>query len=427
MNVNANYSAGTQINRLFDALGYPDKFGDALGALVDLRAGNVAGAFRNLVDLNSGLSTRQMDSIFGGPGRRGIPGFRRGFVPRCGCHGPHLVKHTRTYAVRQQVGKRAHIGQKFGYNWGPFRLTGRISGREYVGSFAKPIRLENGQYLYRGRTYKSKADIYRDARDGRVDGQATSFRTKTTWSLRPGHSHCIPPFFGANLGNPLGGLINGAASALNPFGAAGSILNQIFNQPGGIFGGIPAGIPGVSGGSSNGSSSNGASGAGSSAGGPSVLSNPNLTMEDKLALLMAKLSEHLDKQIEQKMGEIEKAMQQEKGGKNGKGGAGGIGGILGSVGSIAGGAAGMYFGGPIGASIGSQLGGQIGGALGSAANGAGGAGAAGGANGQKPNLQLLQTQLQQLLQKRQQMFQTMSSILKSLHDTSMNAIRNLKA
>ncbi|MEZ4647960.1 MAG: hypothetical protein R3E97_04095 [Candidatus Eisenbacteria bacterium] len=101
----ANYSLGTQINRALDSLGYPDAFGDALGALVDLRSGNVAGAFRNLVDLNSGLSTRQMDSIFGGARR---PGFARAFAPRCHCNGGHLHAYKQTYAVREQVGKRAH-------------------------------------------------------------------------------------------------------------------------------------------------------------------------------------------------------------------------------------------------------------------------------------------------------------------------------
>ena len=39
----ANYSAGTQINRWLDSLGYPDAFGDAIGALVDTRSGSVAG------------------------------------------------------------------------------------------------------------------------------------------------------------------------------------------------------------------------------------------------------------------------------------------------------------------------------------------------------------------------------------------------
>ena len=58
-------SAGTQVNRVLDALGYPDKFGDAIGALVDMKTGNIPGAVRNLVDLKSGLTTGQMDRMFG--------------------------------------------------------------------------------------------------------------------------------------------------------------------------------------------------------------------------------------------------------------------------------------------------------------------------------------------------------------------------
>ena len=93
-------------------------------------------------------------------------------------------------------------------------------------------------------------------------------------------------------------------------------------------------------------------------------------------------------------------------GSNGSNGGGGIGGLLGGFGKT----------------VGGLFGGLLGG---------GGSSSAGGANGSSSqnssNLQLLQTQLQQLMQKRQQMFQTMSNILKSLHDTSMNTIRQLKA
>ncbi|MCB9463955.1 MAG: hypothetical protein H6682_09750 [Candidatus Eisenbacteria bacterium] len=397
----ANYSLGTQINRALDSLGYPDAFGDALGALVDLRSGNVAGALRNLVDLNSGLSTRQMDSIFGGARR---PGFARAFAPRCGCTGGHLHAYKQTYAVREQVGKRAHVGERYGFNWGPFKLQGRISGQQYAGSFAKPIKLADGDYLYRGRKYDSMGDIFRDAKDGRIDGQATTYKTRTKFAWHPGNACAPRPFFPPSFAfHPAMNAIGGAGAALG--NALGGGIQDILGK---LFGGANGanGSNGTNG--SNGSNgSNGTNGVGST---DSVLSDPSLSLEDKLALLMAKLTEHMDKQIEQKMKDIETQMTNEKNGgangSNGSNGGGGIGGIFGSIGKA----------------VGGLFGGLLGG---------GGSSSAGGANGSSSqnssNLQLLQTQLQQLMQKRQQMFQTMSNILKSLHDTSMNTIRQLKA
>ena len=119
--------------------------------------------------------------------------------------------------------------------------------------------------------------------------------------------------------------------------------------------------------------------------GPSILDNPNLSLEEKLALLMAKLSEHFDKEIEEKMAEMERLMTRENKEANQR-----------------------------------EFNLKTDGFDWSFVPGAG-------QEQSSSDLQLAQTQLQMALQKRQQMFQTMSSILKSVHDTSMAAIRNLKA
>ena len=95
-------SVGTNLNRVLDSLGYQDKFGDALESIADLGTGNIAGAFRNLVDLKSGLTTGQMDSILSGAGR---PRFARAYAPRCGCGNAHLDGFRNTYAVREQVSR----------------------------------------------------------------------------------------------------------------------------------------------------------------------------------------------------------------------------------------------------------------------------------------------------------------------------------
>ena len=339
-----NNSVGTQLNRLLDSLGLDEKFGDAVGTVADLQTGNVPGAIRNLIDLSSGISTRELDRYLGCANRRG---FGRCFVARRRSHEAHLGPQN-GYRAGEQVGKRAHIGQQYGIGWGPFHETGRITGKEYLGSFAKPIKLENGDFLYRGRTYDSLGDIWRDARDGQVDGMARQ----------------MPPGIGGQSRLPLGWMRSG-------------------------FGGLdPSRIKDLFGANGLGQQS-GTEGATTSSGGgniSSVLSNPNMTLEEKLAVLMAELSEHLDEKIEEKMGEVEKAMAEEKSES--------------SSGSSS---------------------------AGSNGNGASATGSSEGSSENSSNLQLLQTQLQQLMEQRQQMFQTMSSIFKSLHDTSMNAIRNLKA
>ncbi len=145
---------------------------------------------------------------------------------------------------------------------------------------------------------------------------------------------------------------------------------SIFNRPEGISGGVPADAPIPGGGNATASS----------------ILGSGLPMEDQVLLFGANLSSSLDGEIEAKMKQIEAAM--------------------------GGGTAGNAHGGLAG---------------GTSGTGRGGAGAPGGGSRQSPNLQLLQTQLQQLIQQRTQMFQMMQNILKTLHDTSMAAIRNMKA
>ncbi|NNE08232.1 MAG: hypothetical protein HKN20_06685, partial [Gemmatimonadetes bacterium] len=393
INPNAANSVGTQVNRYLDALGLPDAFGDKIGALVDASRGDAAGALRNIVDLNSGLSTKTLDRLTGARGRRS---FCRGFVRRSHCHGPHLHRHGRTYAYRSRVGNQARIGQSYdtGKRFFGLKIRGRISGRQYAGSFCRPVRCGKSGYLYRGKMYKNMAAIRADLRDGRADGIATKYRRIP--GCRP---HGIQPQFLNSIGRMF-------TPGWTPGNALKNVLGSILGNVGNVGG--AQGNPAAGSGGNSGSTS----GIGSS---ESVLSNPNLSIEDKLMLLMAKLSEFLDKQIEDKMGELEKATQGK--GAKGAGGksGGGIGGIFGSLGKIAGGVAGTAFGGPLGGMLGSQAGGMLGNLLGGAGKSGGAQGANGAQGGKKPNVQKLQTELQSLMQKRQQMFQTMQNIMKSLH------------
>ena len=376
MNINSGAnSIGTQVNRYLDSLGLPDNFGDKIGALVDLKRGDLSGLYRNIADLKSGLSTGLFDRIAGARGRRS---FGRCHVRRCRPHGPHLHRWSRTYVTRNRVGKQAYVGKSYskGRIFG-FKLRGRISGRQYRGSFGRPIRLGKSGYLFKGRMYRNMGAIRADLRDGRVDGVATRVRTVR------GHRICNHPHV------QIGGLLGRSFTPnWNPAQAISGLLGQ-----GGIAGAIGNAVQGAA----SAAPSTAASGASAANDTSSVLSNPNMTLEDKLMMLMARLSEHMDKEIENKMKEVEKAMSQQNQKKSGGGG------LFGSIGKI-------FKSIPI-----------VGGLLG------GGSKSGGAAGGKKPNLQLLQSQLQSLMQKRQQMFQTMQNIMKSLHDTSMAAVRNLKA
>ena len=186
--------------------------------------------------------------------------------------------------------------------WGPFVLKGRLTGNEYRGCFSKPILLRDQRYAYLGRPFGTLGSI--------VGAQTNS------------------PF--SRLANPntrvLGGLVSTFAAPARTGSAA----------------------------------TTGAKAADSTS---SVLSDPNLSIEEKLLLLMAKLSEYFDDELDKKLDKVSAHTSKQTGDTK-------------------------------------------------ASN---------------SNLQTLQVEIQVLMQSRQQMFQTMSGILKSVHETSMSAIRNLKA
>ncbi|MCI0411982.1 hypothetical protein L0222_04170 [bacterium] len=56
-------SAGTELNRMMDNLGFPDRVGDLYGAALDAAVGNNSGVARNLLDAYSPLSTAQFDQL----------------------------------------------------------------------------------------------------------------------------------------------------------------------------------------------------------------------------------------------------------------------------------------------------------------------------------------------------------------------------
>ena len=56
-------SAGTELNRMMDSLGFPDRVGDLYGAALDAAVGDNTGVARNLLDAYSPLATAQLDQV----------------------------------------------------------------------------------------------------------------------------------------------------------------------------------------------------------------------------------------------------------------------------------------------------------------------------------------------------------------------------
>lgn len=349
-------SAAAGAARALDGLDMLEALGGQTVELDQTDRINLRRALRYLRKVG-GLSPRTLEQVFG----KGTPReAAMGYIPRTTSAGAHMASCRDTYPVQTEVSRRSIAGRRFAYHAPGLSVTGRDSGAPYAGSFAKPVKLEEGGYFYRGNTYDDLGALEGAILRGKTGGAAANQYTL--------------------LGRGISPVQTGIPGAMTLLGSAGpnttDLLGSIFNQSQGISGGIPANAP-VPGGSSA---------------TPSAILGTNLPLEDKVLMLGASMSSSIDSEIEAKMKQIEAAM-----------GGGGTGT--------------------------SQTGPAHGGLAGGGATGDGttATGQTGTGSEQSPNLQLLQTQLQQLIQQRTQMFQMMQNILKTLHDTSMAAIRNMKA
>jgi hypothetical protein len=144
------------------------------------------------------------------------------------------------------------------------------------------------------------------------------------------------------------------------------------------------------------------------------------TFEDLVAAFMIDVVKDMENELKDKMAEMESGQE------NGNG----VGKVLGQVGSVVGGAAGSAagsmiapgYGTMLGGNVGASLGGQAGQAVGSALSGQGQAGDAG-----KDSRQINFEKIKNLMQKLQQCLQSLSNVLNTMHQGSMNAIRNIRA
>ncbi|MFH1812341.1 MAG: hypothetical protein ABIJ09_26630 [Pseudomonadota bacterium] len=400
-------SQGMQVNRMLDALGLPDNVGDMIGAQIDAARGDWAGYARNMQDLTSGMSSGQMDKLFG----KGLPGSH--FMPR-----PHAA-----------LGKGRQLwGKQFHTPFGTHSVSReRLGGK---GIFGRMAGRSMERAILTNPAFKARMERVLGGRiipDGRADGKITVER------FRPNFTGL--PFSAPIAANPMLSGMYGALSRLE-----GNIKNlaQSMTKGGATTGG--AGGAGATGGAAGTSDAALLQDPETQKLADGMGMSPPLSFEDMLFLMMMKYARKKEKEILTKMNELSgkdgAKGAEEGGGRRRRGYGGALGGILGGALKIGGGILGGMYGGPMGAQIGSSIGGMAGNALqgGGGAGGAGGGGGAGGAGGAEGNFgdpnktsdALKQMQMQKLMEDLKKMYEMLSNVMKSMHDMQMAAVRNLR-
>ncbi|MFH1810529.1 MAG: hypothetical protein ABIJ09_17440 [Pseudomonadota bacterium] len=293
LNRMAEGSIGMQTNRMLDALGLPDNIGDMIGAQIDAANGDWAGYARNMMDLTSGMSSTQMDGVFG----RGLPGAH------------WMPPPSKTLAKGLKL-----WGQSFATPFGSFQASRQqLGGKGLVG---RMVGRSMERAIKRNPAFRAHMEKVLGGRiqlDGRNDGKITVLRFKPRFGR--------VPFSGAISGNPMMSGLYGALARLE-----GNIKNLAQSM---TKGGATTG--------SNGVGAQGTTGAQSDA---ALLSDPEtsklaegmgmtppLSFEDMLFLMMMKYARKKEKEILGKMNELSsKDGTQGAQAEQGAGAAGGTGG-----------------------------------------------------------------------------------------------------
>jgi hypothetical protein len=229
--------------------------------------------------------------------------------------------------------------------------------------------------------------------DGRADGRITVVKNQMG---------AVPPHLGFGMGagmaamNPMAGTLFGSLARMD------QNLASLVEKAGQKIGNNIMGQQG-----SGQSDMSGLVGAGGS-------------IEDRLAAFLFTQMRDADKELEGLMKKYEALGKKKK-----KGGLfGGIKNMFKSIGSklfqAGGGALGGMIGGPLGAKLGQGIGSAVG-------QGVMGGGKAGGSKGDKDHSKsVLNFKIQQAMNKRKEMHDLISNILKTMHDMSMTSIRNIR-
>jgi len=369
MVIGAN-SLGTNLNRMLDSLGYPDMVGDLQGANVDLMTGNLAGYFRNMQDAFSGLPTQGFDAMIGKlPKPFSMQSPRRGL-------GRSRLLHSNTYS-------------------NPFGTT-RTEVRDLKMGRSRRAARSLERAIMRNPAFRNRMEGMIGGRivlDGRADGRITVVKNQMG---------AVPPHLGFGMGagmaamNPMAGTLFGSLARMD------QNLASLVEKAGQKIGNNIMGQQG-----SGQSDMSGLVGAGGS-------------IEDRLAAFLFTQMRDADKELEGLMKKYEALGKKKK-----KGGLfGGIKNMFKSIGSklfqAGGGALGGMIGGPLGAKLGQGIGGAVG-------QGVMGGGKAEGSKGDKDHSKsVLNFKIQQAMNKRKEMHDLISNILKTMHDMSMTSIRNIR-
>jgi hypothetical protein len=392
---------GMELNRLLDAMGFPDHIGDLYGTALDQAIRNDLGVARNFLDAFAGFKTNQLDSMLR----------RNGFTEAGHCPRPRDVFQAIAHEKKHNYYEREKI-QKF--NLGDTKLSAfAIDGKVVnIGESMSPAAFEARLRL--DSDFRKKIEDQLDARiicDYKCDGSIKLVKRQSHFSAvlpMPQKALAELPKKYVSVINPSNvrdhrtsnievrdhrsttsmavrdhrtdNSVPSRESLLLPlYKALKEMDEQRANE-------LPANQD-----------------SGNNSDLSEILKDPSMPFEQKLALFLFAYVDRKQKEIEKKAAALE---QKKKAGENGGGG----GGLLGTIGSIGGAALGGYFGGAAGVGIGSDIGGRIGNAF-------GGGGGTSSAGKEEDSEQVAMKKLQMEVEDMNKMFTLIDNIL-----TGMNRV-----
>jgi len=395
-----NGSTGMQAARMMEALGMPSTIAETVGAQVDASRGDMAGVQRLMMAATQGLSTAQMDNLFG----KGLAPM--GFVPR-----PNVF-----------LGAALAANPLLGKGFNPF---GGVSREAPFGTGSVGRSIERA--INRDPFFKAMMERQLGGTiiaDGRNDGRLTVYRSpfnQLGGVARTAINAGIMPAVGlagtfANMALPFGG---GLGANL----VANSIMRGMMRMEGNMTS-LMGGITGDNVMQARGELMKDRNTAAMARG--MGIDIRNASFEDILFLMLMKYAKKKEDDIMAKVKQLDASSKAAE--NKGAGGKGGLGGILGAVGGVVGNIVAPGVGGMIGGALGNAVGGAASGNTSSTAGGTGleGADLGGTIDPDKMSETMKQQMMQKLMGDLQKLYEMLSNMIKSMHDMQMTPVRNLR-